>query len=130
MELRDAVETDAGRLSSLTDAPRDVMRNLVHDRTVRVAEDDGDIVGFVSFDARERTVYVTQIEGSMEVYSDLLAEPVRFARSEGMDVELFAVDSESELREAVVEEGFERVGSGPTFEGEETTRYRLQPEGD
>jgi len=125
MELRDAVETDAGRLSSLTDTPRDVMRNLVHDRTVRVAESDGEIAGFVSFDAREQTVYVTQLEGTAELYSDLLAEPIRFARSESMDVELFVVDSETSLQETLARVGFERVGAGPTFEEEPTTRYRL-----
>ena len=49
MEVRDALEADAERLASLTDAPGDVMRNLVHDRTVRVAEDGDEIVAFVSF---------------------------------------------------------------------------------
>lgn len=125
MELRDAVEADAERLASLTDAPQDVMRNLVHDRTVRVAEDDDEISGFVSFDAREQIVYVTQIEGASGVYSELLDEPIRFARAEGMDIELFTLNSEDTLQDAVVEEGFEEVGPGPTFEGEPTTRYRL-----
>jgi hypothetical protein len=37
MHVRDAVEADAERLAELTGAPTDVMRNLVHDRTVRVA---------------------------------------------------------------------------------------------
>ena len=128
MELRDAVEADAQRLAALTDAPREVMRNLVHDRTVRVAEDDGDIRGFVSFDAREQTVYVTQLEGGTETVPDLLEEPVRFARSEGMAVELFAIDSETDLQEAVSEAGFEQVGPGPAFEGEKTVRYRLEDE--
>ena len=128
MKMRDAVEADAGRLASMTDAPRDVMRNLVHDRTVRVAENDGDIRGFVSFDAREQTVYVTQIEGQSDVYSRLLDEPTRFAQTEGMDVELFTVDSDERLQDAVSEAGFERIGPGPTFQGEATTRYRLELE--
>lgn len=128
MELRDAVESDAGRLASLTDAPRDVMRNLVHDRTVRVVEDDDNIRGFVSFDAREQTVYVTQLEGDETVFPDLLDEPIRFARAEEMAVELFAVDSEDDLRNVVREVGFERVGPGPAFEGESTVRYRLELE--
>lgn len=126
MELRDAVESDAERLASLTDAPQDVMRNLIHDRTVRVAEDGDEVSGFVSFDAREQTVYVTQIEGGPGVYTDLLDEPIRFARSEGMDIELFALDSEEDLQDAVVDADFERVGPGPRFEGEPTTRYRLE----
>jgi hypothetical protein len=126
MELRDAVEADAGRLAGLTDTPRDVMRNLVHDRTVRVAEREREIVGFVSFDAREGTVHVTQLEGEAEVYDDLLAEPVRFARSEGMSVELLAPDDEGDTQNAADAAGFDRVGNGPYFDGESTTRYRLE----
>jgi hypothetical protein len=38
MDVREAVEADAERLAELTGSPRDVMRNLVHDRTVRVVE--------------------------------------------------------------------------------------------
>jgi len=125
MELRDAIEADAGRLAGLTDTPRDVMRNLVHDRTVRVAEREGEIVGFVSFDAREGTVHVTQLEGEADVYDDLLAEPVRFARSERMSVELLAPDEEEDAQDAANAAGFDRVGNGPYFDGESTTRYRL-----
>ncbi len=125
MELRDAVEADAEQLASFTETSQDVMRNLIHDRTVRVAEDD-DIVGFVSFDAREQTVYVTQVEGTAGVYGSLLEEPLRFARSESMDIELFTLDSEDDLQAAVRESGFEAVGPGPTFENQPTTRYRLE----
>ncbi len=126
MELRDAIESDAGRLASLTDAPRDVMRNLVHDRTVRVLEEDGEIVGFVSYDAREQTVYITQLEGNSEVYERLLKEPLRFARTEGMAVELLVSTTRETIREAAAAAGFERAGTGPEFDGESTVRYRLE----
>ena len=125
MELRDALEADAERLAELTDTPRDVMRNLVHDRTVRVAERDDEIVGFVSFDAREGTVHVTQLEGETDVYDALLNEPVRFARREGMSVELLAPDDELDTQDAADDVGFEHAGSGPYFDGQSTTRYRL-----
>lgn len=124
MELRDAVEADAERLATLTDAPRDVMRNLVHDRTVRIAERDGEIVGFVSYDARDQTVHVTQIESETGSYEPLLEEPIRFARSEGMTTELLLLESESEIQAVADEMGFDEVGSGPRFEGEPTVRYR------
>jgi len=127
MELRDAVESDAGRLASLTDTPRDVMRNLVHDRTVRVAETDGELVGFVSFDAREGTVHVTQLEGNTDAYEQLLEEPIRFARAEGMTVELLTPDDETVAQDAAEELGFDHAGSGPRFDGQPTTRYRLDP---
>jgi hypothetical protein len=153
MDVRDAVEADAERLAELTGSPRDVMRNLVHDRTVRVVErdhdpdgdaggtgvGDGDSVdaaatvdsaavrGFVSYDARADTVHVTQLEGDARVADRLLEEPLRFAERENMAVELLAPEGETETREAAERAGFERAGPGPTFEGESTVRYRLDP---
>ena len=126
MQVRDAVEADAGRLAELTDAPGDVMRNLIHDRTVRVAELDDEIVGFVSFDARERTVHITQIEGSTDACSRLLEEPMSFATSENMAVELLVPESNDTVRTAVADAGFERDGTGPTFDGAPTVRFRYE----
>jgi len=126
MEIRDAVESDAGRLAELTDAPADVMRNLVHDRTVRVGEEDDDIVGFVSYDAREKTVHVTQLEGTPEVCNRLLDEPVRFARGEGMAVELLVPEPDEDAQTAADSAGFDRVGSGPRFDGTPTVKFRLE----
>ncbi|QSG10918.1 Uncharacterized protein HSBGL_0483 [Halapricum desulfuricans] len=127
MQVRDAVEADAGRLAELTDAPRDVMRNLIHDRTVRVAESDEEISGFVSFDARERTVHVTQLEGTSDACTRLLEEPMSFAAGEGMAVELLVPESNDTVRQAVEKAGFERDGTGPTFDGTPTVRFRHDP---
>jgi hypothetical protein len=126
MDVRDAVEADAGRLAELTGSPRDVMRNLVHDRTVRVAETGDDIDGFVSFDAREHTVHVTQLEGSPEICERLLDEPIGFATREDMSVELLVPEDETELQVTVEDVGFERDGTGPRFDGIPTIRYRLE----
>jgi len=143
MEVRDGVEADAESLSAIADVPADVVRNLVHDRTVRVAEreaaagpnadagdvDDGspDTVGFVSFDVRNGVVHVTQLAGTKEACERLLGEPVRFATSEGMAVELLAIDDDESVRAAAEATGFERDGRGPTFGGRPTTRYRFDP---
>jgi hypothetical protein len=141
MHVRDAVESDAAALAALAHAPRDVMRNLVHDRTVRVATretdpgphedaDDGDatdLLGFVSFDAHTRTVHVTQLAGTREACERLLAEPVRFAANEGMEVELLVPEGHEKARDAAAAVGFEQVGSGPRFEGDGTVRYRISP---
>ncbi|MFB6139074.1 MAG: hypothetical protein ABEJ26_01405 [Halosimplex sp.] len=127
MDVRDAVEADAERLAELTGSPQDVMRNLVHDRTVRVATEDDAIRGFVSYDAREATVHITQLEGTADVRDRLLEEPVRFAETEGMAVELLVPEDEGGTRETAEGAGFERAGSGPTFEGQATVRYRLAP---
>ncbi len=126
MNVRDAVEADADRLAALTDSPTDVMRNLVHDRTVRVAEND-DVVGFVSYDAGNSTVHVTQLEGDSDVCERLLEEPIRFASQEGMAVELLAMESDDSIRTAAERTAFERYGPGPRFDGERTIRYRLEP---
>ncbi len=152
MEVRDAVEADATAMAAIADAPVDVMRNLVHDRTVRVAEveqgdedpnldidvetttvdrddddrdDDRQMVGFVSFDARQSTVHVTQIEGSSGAVERLLEEPIRFATEEGMSVELLLTETDDGRRDTVERVGFQAVGSGPRFEGVPTTRFRM-----
>jgi len=128
MEIRDAVEADAGRLAELADGPPDVMRNLVHDRTVRVAEEgEEEIVGFVSFDARAQTVHVTQLAGSEGACERLLNEPIDFARREHMSVELLVPDDEQAVAAAVESTGFTAAGAGPQFDGDPTTRYRLEP---
>ena len=141
MEMRDAVEADADDLAAIGGAPTDVMRELVHDRTVRVAVDeresgphddteDGEreaVVGFVSYDARERTVHVTQLAGTTAACERLLAAPTRFAAGEEMDVELLAETDDDAAREAAAAVGFREVGDGPSFAGRSTIRYRYRP---
>ena len=129
MEVRDAVEADADPLYELSGAPRDVLRNLIHDRTVRVAEADGELRGFVSFDARPGTVYVTQIGGETAAVERLLREPVRFAEHESMSVELLVADGDDGLRAAAEAVDFEEVGPGPRFDEVQTVRYRYEPGG-
>lgn len=129
MEVRDAVEDDAARLAELTGAPTSVTRELVHDRTTRIAAsgDADDAAGVVSFDARRDAVHVTQLAGTSEAVSRLLEEPIRFARCEDMAVEVVLEATETELQGIVDEAGFERAGSGPRFEGRETVAFRLDP---
>ncbi|WP_135853255.1 hypothetical protein [Halorussus salinus] len=156
MRVRDAVEEDGEVLGELADAPAEVMRNVVHDRTVRVAErrsnderpsngdggdepsddsadgnDDSDeeVVGFVGFDAMPGTVRVTYLRGTPEARERLLEEPVRFARKEGMAVEALVPEGETETKEVVEAAGFRRAGTGPRFEGGQTLEYRLEPSG-
>jgi hypothetical protein len=153
MDVREAVEADAEALAAIADTPVDVMRNLVHDRSVRVAVDETDpgpnvdagaatpssqphgaddgrvesVLGFVSFDARPDSVHVTQLDGTPDACTRLLEEPLEFARREGMAVELLVPDDSTAVRDAVEEVGFEEDGYGPRFEGEPTVRYRLEP---
>jgi len=141
MEVRDAVEDDAEALAELADSPADVMRNLVHDRSVRVAVEGGvdagpnadaeegaaPVLGFVSFDARPDAVHVTQLDGTPEACRRLLEEPLEFARREGMAVELLVPDDSDALRAAVERVGFDERGTGPRFEGQRTVRYRMEP---
>lgn len=127
MDVRDATEADAEELASFTGAPGDVMRNLVHDRTVRVAVEDGETRGFVSFDAEGTTVYVTQLEGDREACERLLEEPVRFADKESMGVEHLVPETDEETCALLESAAFERGGTGPRFDGTPTVRYRLEP---
>ncbi|PSQ49074.1 hypothetical protein BRD15_04225 [Halobacteriales archaeon SW_6_65_15] len=153
MRVRDAFEDDREALAELADAPAEVMANVVHDRTVRVAEreaddgeqsdesgetgetdktdetdetdDESDVVGFVGFDAMPGTVRVTYLRGTRAARERLLEEPVRFARKEGMAVEALVPENETETREVVEDAGFDRVGTGPRFDGSRTIEYRL-----
>ncbi len=139
MDVRDAIEADAPRLAELTGQPSDVMRNLVHDRTVRVAtepadegaqadeDEDGTVLGFVSYDAQNGAVHITQFEGTLEACERLLDEPLRFARGEGMPVELLVAENEDEKRDIAEAAGFRHEGHGPTFDGMPTVRYRHEP---
>ncbi len=127
MNIRDAVEADAERLAALTGAPTDVMRNLIHDRTVRVADVEDTVEGFVSYDAEGSTVHVTQLEGDANLCERLLAEPRRFADREQMDVELLAMETDDAAKTAAERAAFERRGPGPRFDGVQTVRYRWEP---
>lgn len=127
MDVRDAVEDDADALAELAGGPRDVLRNVIHDRTVRVAEADAGVVAFVSFDARPGTVYVTQICGEPEAVERLLEEPIRFARGEDMEVELLVEEDDEAIIDVVAQNGFDRVGRGPRFDDVGTVRYRFSP---
>ena len=145
MHVRDALEADADALAQLAGAPTDVMRNLVHDRTVRVAEDGAqtatvdadvdryagsnpeDLLGFVSFDARDSTVHVTQLGGSPNACERLLEEPIRFASRESMAVEVLVRADDEPVLEALESRGFDRHGAGPRFDASRTVRFRLKP---
>lgn len=145
MNVRDALEADADALAAIADSPTDVMRNLVHDRTVRVAEDGThdpntdisgaqysgsnpeDLLGFVSFDAQEDTVHVTQIDGTDDACERLLAEPVRFAERESMAVEVLVAMGQEPVKTAAQRLGFDENGFGPRFGGSRTVRFRLEP---
>lgn len=126
MEVRDAVEADASRLAALADAPAETMVNLIHDRSVSVAEETDTVIGFVSFDARREAVHVTQFDGQREAVERLLDEPIRFARNEDMTVELLVEESRAELRRAAVAAGFRETGSGPRFDGAPTVTFRFE----
>jgi len=136
MEVRDAVERDATAMAALTDAPEPVLRNVIHERSVRVLVEEGDegeadgeaddVRGFVSFDAREDAVFVTQFGGDREACERLLAEPLGFARAEGLPVELVLREGDDAMRAAAAATGFEAAGSGPRFRGESTRTYRYE----
>jgi len=150
MRVRDAVEADAAAIGSMTDRPSGVVRNMIHDRSVRVAvTDDGDgddgdggdgdggdggddtpvdaVAGFVAFDVRDGTVHVTNFEGTAIAVERLFEEPVGFAKREGMPVEAI-VPTDGVGPDVAEAFGFEAAGSGPRIDGSPTTRYRSDPE--
>ncbi len=111
MELRDAVEADAAQLADLADTPQDVLKNMVHDRTVRVAVTNDDIIGFISFDATRCSVYITQLAGTEDGCRQLLNEPIRFAENENMGLEILVPVNDTTVKQAVQDAGFTKVDS-------------------
>ncbi|GAA0222182.1 hypothetical protein ACFFQF_08050 [Haladaptatus pallidirubidus] len=126
MRVRDAVEADGGRLAALAEVPAEVMTDVVHDRTVSVAEADQKIEGFVGFEADEETVYVTHLFGTKSACKRLMDEPIRFAERESMPVEILLPEPEEDTAEVVENVGFEESDSGPWFDGQRTRRFRLE----
>lgn len=137
MDVRDAVEADAEALADLTDAPPAVIRNVVHDRTVRVLTEGGDTdesadatdpapLGFVSYDVRDGVVHLTLFGGDRDACERLLDEPLRFAECEEMPVEVLVGDDDAEMRAALTATGFENQGAGPRFMGGATERFRYE----
>ncbi|MFB6120919.1 MAG: hypothetical protein ABEJ68_07380 [Halobacteriaceae archaeon] len=126
MDVRDAVEEDAAAMADLTGLPTAAARELLHDRSVRVAVHEDEVVGVVAFDARPDVVHVTRLSGDPDVLPGLLAEPIRFAKREGMAVEL-VVPAGDPAADVAADEGFEDAGAGPQFEGTRTRRFRLDP---
>jgi hypothetical protein len=143
MRVRDAVEADAAALGSMTGRPEGVVRNMIHDRSVRVAVTDGAapaadadasddtpvdaVAGFVAFDVRDGVVHVTNVEGDPDAVRRLFEEPVRFATREGMTVEA-VLPTDGTAVDAAEVVGFAAVGSGPRIDGAPTSRYRFDPE--
>jgi hypothetical protein len=148
MRIRDALESDAEPLATVIGRPEDVVRNMIHDRSVRVAvaDDDGDpdsgggnpdgtdgggrgagdagVLGFVAFDVRDGTVHVTDFDGNGSTVERLFDEPRRFARREEMGVEV-VVPNDEDVSDVIEASGFTAAGRGPRFEGQRTTRYRI-----
>lgn len=129
MTIRDAAEADADALAQLADSPRDVLLQLIHDRSVKVCDKDGSISAFISYDARPGTVYITQMAGEAADVKRLLDEPIRFATQENMQIEVLIAASNSELVDVITELGFTNIGQGPGFDGVQMERYRHEPSG-
>ncbi|GAB3708266.1 hypothetical protein [Halorubrum pallidum] len=146
MRIRDALESDGDAIAAATDRPRSVVIDTIHERSVRVAvtdpmgeghrvdsgteqferrSDEGDVIGFVAFDASGNTVHVSDFAGDEAAVRRLLDEPRRFATRESMSLEV-VVPVDDDVRSVVSEMGFEAVGSGPRFAGRETARYRIE----
>jgi len=127
--VRDATDEDVAAVERLAAVPRAAAERLVRERRVRVADDDGETVGLVAYEADRNAVHVTHLAGDAAAAAALLDEPVSFARAEGLPVEAVVPESEDGALDAVTAAGFESVGDGPRFAGERTTRYRLTVDG-
>lgn len=125
MHVREATADDAEAIVSLAADELDGAR-LVRDRTVRVAEREDGVAGFVAFDTWRGAVHVTRLDGDPAAVAELLDAPRQFAAGEGLAVEAVLVEEDA-LADVLVDAGFEEVGPGPTFDGSQTRRFRCEP---
>lgn len=125
MHVREATAEDADALVSLASDELDGAR-LVRDRTVRVAEREDGVAGFVAFDTWRGAVHVTRLDGDPEAVAALLDAPRQFAAGEGLAVEAVLVEDDA-LADVLLDAGFEDAGPGPMFDGEQTRRFRCEP---
>lgn len=123
MEVREATPDDAPAIESLARSDIDADR-LVVDRRVIVAEENGELLGFLSYETWGGAVHVSTLVGDPAIVDALLEEPRRFGDREGLPVEIVIPESDSTLLEALEEAGFTPVGGGPAFHGEESRRFR------
>lgn len=138
MYVRDAVDEDVPAMADLADLPRAAAERLLRERRVRVAvedaeddaetEADGTVVGFAAYDTYNGAIHVTRLAGDEDAFDELLEEPRSLARSEDVPVEVVVPESDEETRRAVETLGFEARENGPRFGGEETRKYRWEPE--
>jgi N-acetylglutamate synthase-like GNAT family acetyltransferase len=131
---RDAREDDADEVAEIANCyvlPQDMsvesMRDLVQDRTMKVAvdeeeeDDDGDIVGYVSYRVVEDTVVVQHVcvvpeYRDTKVPKELVSFPAEFADEEGLRTRV-AVGEDSWFAEFLPDEGFDEQGEA-RFAGE------------
>lgn len=79
----------------------------------------------LAYEVRPDAVHVAHLGGSDRGVEALLAEPERFADTEGLPVEAVVPAADEGTRRRLAAAGFEETGDGPTFEGDRTVRYRL-----
>lgn len=123
MDTREATPADASTLEAYVDGDLDAER-LIRERTVVVAEANDEMLGFVAYDAWNGTVHVSALVGDSDVVDVLLQPARRLAATDDMPVEIVVPDDDHDLQTVVEEAGFERVGTGPLFDGEPSHRYR------
>jgi len=133
LNYRDAREDDAADIAEIAnsyvmseDLSVGSMRDLVQDRTMKVVEDEGELVGYVSYHAVEDTVVVQHIcvvpeYRDTEVPERLVSFPVEFADEEGMKTRA-AVDEDSWFTDFLPTEGFEEKGEA-RFAGDTLVMY-------
>ena len=143
VSYRDAREDDADEIAEIANSyvmsenlSVGSMRDLVQDRTMKVAEGEGGaeedgeevIVGYVSYHAVEETVVVQHIcvvpeYRDTEVPEKLVSFPVEFAEEEGMKTRA-AVNENSWFTEFLPTQGFKQKGEA-RFAGETLVMYEI-----
>ncbi|MDY7082853.1 MAG: GNAT family N-acetyltransferase [Halobacteria archaeon] len=136
MNYRDAMEDDAARIVEIANEyvldenlSVESMNDLIQDRTVKVAEEEGDdaneIRGYISYQATRGKVMVQHLgvvpDYRDEVTAQLLENATRYADDHDMATRI-AVEENSWCIPILERHGFEHVGN-ESFKDEELVVY-------
>lgn len=133
MNYREAREEDASRLVEMANQEvmqqnlsEETMQDLVQDRSMTVAEDGEEVVGYVSYRVVDGAVVVQHVcvepgHREEDVPRELLDRPLEFAESEGMKTRI-AVERGSWLEKSDLLEEFEHVADA-SFGDEDLVIY-------
>ena len=129
MAVRDAEPDDLGTIADLAGVSEAAAMRLMHERSIRVLEEDEGAVAFVSYDICTDSVQISRLAGTHERFHRLIEEVIHLAEDSNKSIEMVVPETDGVVSTALEGAGFTPCGNGPRFAGVSTTAYRRPNEG-